>query len=173
MSLVAMDSPTTKQASYLVSLMERCLAHDGTENTVAEAMRERGVTPEQAIAKISKKAASDLIGFYSNQSSVVKTEKADPVEGNHILEGRLFKVQKSSSDNLYAKELVSKPGEKTKWAYIGRQAPFHQLEESTLMTLEQAQEYGVRSGVCAVCGRELTVTKSIERGIGPVCATRF
>lgn len=41
------------------------------------------------------------------------------------------------------------------------------------MTLEQAQEFGALYGVCMVCGRTLTDPKSIEAGIGPICAKRF
>jgi len=36
-----------------------------------------------------------------------------------------------------------------------------------------AVAYGRKFGSCAICGRELTVTESIERGIGPICAERF
>lgn len=39
--------------------------------------------------------------------------------------------------------------------------------------LLSAIAYGRRTGNCAICGRELTVTESIERGIGPICAERF
>lgn len=33
--------------------------------------------------------------------------------------------------------------------------------------------HGKRTGECAICGKELTVKASIERGIGPKCAARF
>lgn len=36
--------------------------------------------------------------------------------------------------------------------------------------LEAAVAYGRETGTCACCGRELTDPKSVERGIGPVCA---
>jgi len=39
--------------------------------------------------------------------------------------------------------------------------------------LESAVAYGRKTGQCACCGRELTKHESIDRGIGPVCATRF
>jgi hypothetical protein len=39
--------------------------------------------------------------------------------------------------------------------------------------LTAAIRYGKVSGSCSCCGRELTVKESIERGIGPVCATKF
>ena len=33
--------------------------------------------------------------------------------------------------------------------------------------------YGMESGRCGICGRELTVPESIEMGIGPVCAEKI
>lgn len=36
-----------------------------------------------------------------------------------------------------------------------------------------AKAYGLRTGTCSVCGRELTDSESIDRGIGPVCSERF
>jgi hypothetical protein len=36
-----------------------------------------------------------------------------------------------------------------------------------------AVAYGKRFGQCACCGRELSNAESIERGIGPICATKF
>ena len=39
--------------------------------------------------------------------------------------------------------------------------------------LNAAIKYGKVSGECSCCGRELTDPRSIERGIGPICATKF
>jgi len=36
-----------------------------------------------------------------------------------------------------------------------------------------AVAYGKRTGICACCSRELTNSESVERGIGPVCASKF
>ena len=33
--------------------------------------------------------------------------------------------------------------------------------------------YGIRTGHCAICSRELTDPASIDRGIGPICAEKF
>lgn len=33
--------------------------------------------------------------------------------------------------------------------------------------------FGLRTGTCAICSRTLTNGESIERGIGPICASRF
>ena len=39
--------------------------------------------------------------------------------------------------------------------------------------LSAAIRYGKVSGQCSCCGRELTDPRSIERGIGPICAEKF
>ena len=39
--------------------------------------------------------------------------------------------------------------------------------------LSAAIKYGKVSGECSCCGRELTDPNSIERGIGPICVTKF
>lgn len=41
------------------------------------------------------------------------------------------------------------------------------------LTLEEAKAFGRETGVCMVCGRELTNPASIEDGIGPVCSSKF
>ena len=39
--------------------------------------------------------------------------------------------------------------------------------------ISAAIRYGKVSGECSCCGRELTDPRSIERGIGPICADKF
>lgn len=39
--------------------------------------------------------------------------------------------------------------------------------------LTLAISYGRRTGRCSCCGRELTDPSSVERGIGPICASKF
>ena len=47
------------------------------------------------------------------------------------------------------------------------------VSEAITDPLAAAVTYGRRSGSCSCCGRELTVGKSIELGIGPICAEKF
>jgi hypothetical protein len=39
--------------------------------------------------------------------------------------------------------------------------------------LEIAKEYGKRTGICCVCGAELTNEESVQLGIGPICGGRM
>ena len=47
------------------------------------------------------------------------------------------------------------------------------LEEIAKDPLAAAVLHGKRTGNCACCGRELTDPKSVERGIGPICADKW
>lgn len=38
---------------------------------------------------------------------------------------------------------------------------------------QAAKAYGLRTGTCSCCGRELTNKDSIDLGIGPICAEKF
>lgn len=38
---------------------------------------------------------------------------------------------------------------------------------------EAARAYGMRTGCCSICGRELTAEESIDSFVGPICAERF
>lgn len=55
-----------------------------------------------------------------------------------------------------------------KFVYQGLAIRFVRNDEK--MSLEQAQAFGKLYGFCCVCGRTLTDERSIEAGIGPVCA---
>jgi len=61
------------------------------------------------------------------------------------------------------------------WEYVGAAAgrtAQHWLRKARKMTLAEAEEFGRMSGSCCACGRRLDVPESVERGIGPVCASR-
>jgi hypothetical protein len=58
-------------------------------------------------------------------------------------------------------------------AGIGVESLRARLEEFEKDPLGAAMKYGKLAGRCCSCGRDLTDPESIERGIGPVCATKF
>lgn len=94
----------------------------------------------------------------------------DPPEGVHTLDGKVWKVQeaRTTGGRRYLKTLTDGG-----WVYLGRRAPFFDLSPETLISIDEAAEYGHLYGVCVVCGRDLTDEHSIERGIGPVCYARL
>jgi hypothetical protein len=80
-----------------------------------------------------------------------------------ITDGKWSKTGKPSGKFMYAGSMMSK------------------LTSENKMTEQQAKDfhdatkakYGVDYGFCCVCGKLLTVKKSIDAGIGPVCQTKF
>lgn len=90
-------------------------------------------------------------------------------EGIYMKNATVYKVQRSkTSGNLYTKTLHTDPA---RWEYTPE--VMRDLSLSDKITMEQAQEFGMKFGICAICGRLLTDPDSIDRGIGPVCANRI
>ena len=97
-------------------------------------------------------------------------DKAPAPSGLHVLDGEVYRVVVSrGSGRPYALLLVAA----CTGAFEYAPGAVRHLSEDTLMTLEEARDYGVRHGVCAACGRTLTNPESIEYGIGPICRTRY
>lgn len=96
---------------------------------------------------------------------------AEPSEGFHEVDGKVYKVQVAhhGSGRKYAKVLNTDHGG---FEYVGRSV-FPKLSEDTLLTLERAKELGHLYGMCCICGATLTDERSITAGIGPVCASKF
>jgi hypothetical protein len=95
---------------------------------------------------------------------------------------------KASSKNAGAIYVTSKErtGEDGRGAYLGKIIGGRFLkvrecspdEEQRIVAAASDPEkaavaYGQRFGACSVCGRELTDSTSIDRGIGPICASRM
>lgn len=126
---------------------------------------------------VSKRDASALIDYLfacprrmTAQGTVAARVEGAPVEGMHYIDGQVVKVQRAvhGSGNLYAKVLDV---ETSKFEYAPGMVS--RTSEATLMTKEQAKEFGRLYGMCAKCAATLTDEESIERGYGPVCAKSF
>jgi len=88
--------------------------------------------------------------------------------GYYLLDGRVYKVQISkSNDKPYAKILNTEG----RFDYAPRAV--RDLRPEHQVTLEQAREWGRINGRCMICAAELTNPESIEYGIGPVCRKRL
>lgn len=111
-------------------------------------------------------AASDMIGTMLSSAKA----RVEPLEtGMYLAGGEVFKVQQSKgTDRRYALKLDTDT-----WKFEYAPGAVRTLTGGQRMTLEQAKEFGVNHGVCCVCGATLTDPKSVEAGIGPVCAKRF
>lgn len=147
------NPPSKKQLAFLRSLAE-----------------ERDVDLEEIIPTLDKRGASSWIDKLLAQPKAARiVEMTDAPEGIHFTEGTVYKVQfNREKTQKYAKRLSS-GGD---FVYEGK-APLRFLNEGTLMSLEQAKEYGQLYGMCCRCGATLTLEASIAAGIGPICGSKF
>lgn len=96
-------------------------------------------------------------------------------------DGLILKPAKSTSKNAGAIYVTDEDGE-----YLGKVMGVKFIatnasrpeDAATLLRIaenpaEVAKAYGIRTGICSCCGRELTDPSSIAAGIGPVCATKW
>jgi len=85
-----------------------------------------------------------------------------------LANGDIYRVQRSrESGRLYAKKLD--------WAnntFVFESGAMRLLTADDRMTLDEAKAWGVETGICCVCSAFLTDPRSVEAGIGPVCARR-
>lgn len=145
---------TDKQISFITSLAER-----------------KGFNLAESLSGLTKASASrmieTLLSMKDAPKSITPTSTA-VTEGMYTVGTRIFKVQAAKqSGNLYAKELIEKSFE-----YVAGAISIVR-REGIRMTLDEAAAYGKATGQCCVCSRELTVKESIDRGIGPICASKF
>ncbi|CAB4169393.1 hypothetical protein UFOVP1305_61 [uncultured Caudovirales phage] len=180
----ASNLATEKQIDFLMKLITEMVERfkiidpevNVTVDEIVKTLKIETLTKSQASAKIetlvtqAKKDKASGIGV----KPAVKVKTVEAPVGIHMLDGVIFKVQVAvhGSGLAYAKRLTIVDGT-GEWVYEGRSAAFKSLSESTLLTLEQAAEYGHLYGVCGCCGRVLTDEKSIAAGIGPICASKF
>lgn len=97
-------------------------------------------------------------------------------EGYYLMDGTVYRVRKAkTTGNHYAVQLVittTVDGKKKgTWEYV--KGVVYKLGEIAPMTVEEAAAKGHLDGVCVVCGRALTEPKSVQAGIGPVCAKKL
>lgn len=95
--------------------------------------------------------------------------QAVPELGYYLHDGQVVRVVKAkTSDRRYAKRIsYGTGGGRATWDYVA--GLVNRLTADERLTVEQAAAYGHLHGNCMICGLALTVPKSVERGIGPVC----
>lgn len=165
-----MNTATEKQIEFINNLkVQRDLtAQDDLGTRLIEVARKLWATNA-----FSKEAASATIEGLKGLPYVQKRSEtpSDVPEGMHRVDGVIYKVQRSpESGRVYAKRLVDSGVAEVGWKFEYAAGAIRRLSEDTLMTLEEAKEFGHLYGVCCVCGRTLTNEASIEAGIGPICS---
>lgn len=152
---------TEKQIRFMSSLLNRKKLSERLTQLVEAAIRV-GKT-----GYLRRSQASEFIDAMLKADDKPRKASTAP-EGMHMLDGVVYKVQRSQRGFLYAKEL--NPSWK-KFTYAA--GAVAKLSAETLMSEEDAAQYGHRYGICACCGRILTNAESIDAGIGPVCRARL
>lgn len=161
---------TEKQVGFLISLVnERPGAKVYVDTQLAANKVEH---PSQ----LSRSEISNVIGVVRDMPKAQRSAAVD-VEleaGMYLVGETIYKVYKAvhGSGKMCAKELVIDGEGSAHFEYRGLASRFVQ-SAAQRMTLEQAKEFGAIYGVCCQCGATLTDEKSIEAGIGPVCASKF
>lgn len=91
-------------------------------------------------------------------------------EGMYRKNGEVYKVVTAvhGSGRLYAKRL-----DRDVMMYVMAPGALSRLSQADRMTVEEAAAFGKVTGVCVRCAAVLTDEASIERGMGPVCATKI
>lgn len=128
---------------------------------------------EHHLDRLSNREASGLIEKLLQMPKPVQQVASDGIPLAEIkpgsywtFDGKVARVRESrSSGRLYA-ELLNAESEKFEYS---RGAIF---KLKSRMTLDEAKAWGAQHGLCCVCAKLLTDPKSIEAGIGPVCAKR-
>jgi hypothetical protein len=172
---------TTKQVEFYASLAAQ----------FATRMGGLAGTPEEATEKAtawaknqSMQRLSDAITDLKTKVNALPKPKAATVEpGYYTLNDKTYFVTTSKAGNTYAKLWTipgavvetftmqsgfSKTSGKAKWVYAP--GAIATLAGKSPMTLEEAKKFGHAHGYCIRCGAQLTDPKSVEAGIGPICA---
>ena len=97
-----------------------------------------------------------------NQKAAAKPAEVEV--GKFYFDGEdIFEIKQAKSGNLYAIRVFDKE-------YVGQG---WKGKSWTVLTQEQAAEFGHRTERCVICSKKLTNPASIEIGIGPICLARI
>jgi|SRR3954470_23758336 len=90
-------------------------------------------------------------------------------------EGQVWKVQfNQAQTGMYALKRINKKKYEYTTGAIKTLTPEMFVSINPLdITLEEAKAYGRKTGTCYMCSRELTKQESIDKGIGPICESKF
>lgn len=169
MTTTTTNRASDKQIAFATRILTEVLG-DGA--LAAEALNN---AMEQGQFKTTKTASAFIDSALAAKRAIDKatpTTREFVTAGFFEMDGRIYKVVPSrSTGRNYAMSLAAPGVRKGTWNY--EKGAMYALTESMRLSLEQAKAYGSSHGFCICCGALLTDPKSVEAGIGPVCAKRF
>lgn len=163
---------TPKQFDFLKKLLAEKAIDSQLAADVATA-REQAMT-----GRLTRSAASKLI---DRLIAAPKGSQPEPdveagvfiVDGDYYI--RVYFGQQSG--RMLAKRIdFEKDGDTVavSYSYLGTaRSIFQKCDSWTRLTLDEVGLLGIASGQCLVCGRRLDDPESVDRGIGPVCASKY
>lgn len=170
MNTTTTNRASDKQIAFATRILTEVL---GDGDVAAEALNN---AMEQGHFRTTKTASAFIDSALAMKRQIEKATPAPAREfvtaGFFEMDGRIYKVVPSrSTGRNYAMSLAAPGVRKGTWSY--ERGAMYALTESMRLSLEQAKAYGRSHGFCIACGALLTDPKSVEAGIGPVCAKRF
>ena len=126
-----------------------------------------GIIADDATTAEASELIETLKGWVAEARSTSKPQLVAEGIYRRSADGAMFRVQTSEQGRRYAKLLLPTGG----WGY--EKGAIYTLAASERLTLAELEEWGLSTGVCAICGRLLSTAESVARGIGPVCASRY
>ena len=89
--------------------------------------------------------------------------------------GQIYRVDWTSAGHLFAKlaRIVQAGDGQTRVSYVPAKGMVAKLSQADRMDADEVAAFGKLTMVCMRCGIRLEVPESVERGIGPVCATKI
>lgn len=116
------------------------------------------------------------------EAPVRATEALEP--GVYEYEGTLFLVKRHKDAKRAKVERVALlkdesgdrlnlDGERVRHELFPAPGMLRKLRREHRVTLARLEELSLQLGVCMHCGRELRVAESVQRGVGPICASKY
>ena len=179
---------TDKQIAFMDKLMAKVAEKvEGITSTEAQGALAacKAITDYRSNGGVmSKRQASALIDTLIKLTEINYGTPATPVTqpafvprvpaplGIYRQDDKIYCVRKArQSERVYAYELINIEGRNPRWEYVAGKV--YELKVEDMISLEVAQQYGRRTGICCICGRFLTDDESVAKGIGPVCEQKY
>lgn len=160
------NQASEKQLGYLRSLIESRKPNPIAEKT-GEAVAALLATKDGLPSIVASEFIEMLRKLPDNSKKADRSSRVP--DGFYLFDDEVLEVKTSKAGHPYAMKLDPETG---KFEYAGG-APVTKLTPEHALTIEQAAQYGRRISRCVICGLTLTDPKSIERGIGPICAAKL
>lgn len=163
---------TEKQLAFIARLLEEgrsaTIFFDGTKAGASRYIEALLASPRRATPAPAAQVATPATPAVARPTSVGMYRQGEDI----------YRVKESETGNLYAMKLTAISGQRlrdsdeavVRWTFVYERGAIHQLTAADKLTLEEAKQWGIRTGTCCVCARLLTDAKSVLAGIGPVCA---